>query len=147
MRDGWVFIIAFAAGVGIPIMAALNGGLGTRLGNPVIAAAVLTLVAFLTVMIILTVTGSFSSSAQWPAPALHYTAGLFASVYFVSITFAAPRIGVGNAIVMVLVGQVICAAIIDHFGLLGVPRAPIDVSRAAGVLFVVVGVFLARRTS
>ncbi|MEE4345405.1 MAG: DMT family transporter, partial [Paracoccaceae bacterium] len=30
-----------AAGIGIPILAALNAGLGTRLGSPVAAAAIL----------------------------------------------------------------------------------------------------------
>jgi len=33
------------AGIGIPIMAALNAGLGTRLESPALAAAVLFLVA------------------------------------------------------------------------------------------------------
>jgi bacterial/archaeal transporter family-2 protein len=34
-------VVMMAAGIGIPIMAALNSGLGVRLGNPVAASSIL----------------------------------------------------------------------------------------------------------
>ena len=37
-----------------------------------------------------------------------------------AITFAAPRIGLANAVFFVLLGQLLMAAAIDHFALLGV---------------------------
>ncbi len=62
------------------------------------------------------------------------------------MTFIAPRFGVGNAIFFVLVGQLISAATIDHFGLFGAMRFPVDAKRIAGIALMVAGVWLARRT-
>ena len=42
LSNAWVLsAIMVVAGIGIPVMAALNSGLGTRLGHPVLAAAIL----------------------------------------------------------------------------------------------------------
>lgn len=65
--------------------------------------------------------------------------------YATSITFIGPRFGMGNAIFFVLLGQIISAVIIDHFGLMGVPVARIDLIGIAGITLMVVWVLLARR--
>ena len=75
-----------------------------------------------------------------------YFGGLFVAFYVISVTFIAPRFGVGNAIFFVLVGQLTSAAIIDHFGLFGAQRFPVDTARLAGIALMVAGVWLARRT-
>jgi len=73
--------------------------------------------------------------------------GLLVALYVTTITAIAPRFGVGNAVFFVLLGQLISAAVIDHFGLLGVTRSEIDVARCAGLLLMVAGVFLSRKTA
>ena len=80
-------------------------------------------------------------------PAHFYFGGAFMAFYAISVTFIAPRFGVGNAIFFVLVGQLISAATIDHFGLFGAMRSAIDAKRIAGIALMVAGVYLARRTS
>jgi transporter family-2 protein len=50
--------------------------------------------------------------------------------YVLSITYIAPTFGVGNAVFFVLLGQLVSAAIIDHFGLFGAQVKPL-VSRCA----------------
>ncbi|MEM8648276.1 MAG: DMT family transporter, partial [Pseudomonadota bacterium] len=82
---------------------------------------------------------------RWPAPTILYAAGILFAVYILSITFLAPRIGVGNAVFLVLLGQLISSAIIDHFGLFGAPQVPITVKRMIGIAVMAVGVMLARR--
>ena len=143
---------AFAAimlltGVGIPILAALNGGLGTRLVSPMAASMILFGLAFLIATTGALLTGSigqirFSSDI----PFQFYFGGLFVAFYVIAVTFIAPRFGVGNAIFFVLVGQLISAATIDHFGLLGAMRSATDAKRIAGIALMVAGVWLARRT-
>jgi transporter family-2 protein len=59
-----------------------------------------------------------------------------------SVTFIAPHFGVGNAIVVVVFGQLISAAVIDHFGLVGAPIAPLSLMRAAGLSFMALGVLI-----
>ena len=139
--------IMLLTGVGIPILAALNGGLGGRLGSPMAASMILFGLAFLIATTGALATGSvgqvrFSSDI----PFAFYFGGLFVAFYVISVTFIAPRFGVGNAIFFVLVGQLISAAVIDHFGLFGAMRFPVDAKRLAGIALMVAGVWLARRT-
>jgi len=143
---------AFAAimlltGVGIPILAALNAGLGIRLGHPMAASVILFGVALLIAFAGALVTGAAGHirlSAEIPVH--FYLGGLFVAFYVIAVTFIAPRFGVGNAIFFVLVGQLISAAAIDHFGLFGAMRFPVDAKRLAGIALMVAGVYLARRT-
>lgn len=140
-------IIMLLTGIGIPILAALNGGLGGRLGSPMAASMILFGLAFLIATTGALATGSvgqirFSSDI----PFHFYFGGLFVAFYVIAVTFIAPKFGVGNAIFFVLVGQLISAAVIDHFALFGSMRFPVDAKRLAGIALMVAGVYLARRT-
>ena len=117
-----------AAGIGIPVLAALNAGLGTRLGSPVAAAAILFVVALGTTLLILALKGVPSLAVVITAPKHLFLAGLLVAFYILSITFIAPKFGVGNAVFFVLLGQLISAALIDHFGLFGARISPLSLS-------------------
>jgi transporter family-2 protein len=101
-----------AAGIGIPVLAALNAQLGSRLGSPVAAAVVLFCVALLTSLVVLAMTGPGPILALAGAPRHLMLAGLLVAFYILSITFIAPHFGVGNAVFFVLLGQLISAALI-----------------------------------
>jgi transporter family-2 protein len=45
-------------------------------------------------------------------------------------------------IALIIIGQLITGVVIDHFGWLGVVTRPIDLTRAIGVLALVVGGYL-----
>ena len=138
-------VILFIAGAGIPLMAALNAGLGVRLGNPIPAASVLFLLAFV-ITAVLTLTNPLPSKAEIIAMPVHYyLGGVFVAFYVLSITWIAPKIGLGNAIFIVLCGQLVAAAIIDHFGLLNVLKAPITTVRFVGIGLMVIGIYLAKK--
>jgi transporter family-2 protein len=134
-----------AAGIGIPVLAALNAGLGTRLGSPVAAAAILFIVALCTTLLILVLKGAPSLAAVITAPKHLFLAGLLVAFYILSITFIAPKFGVGNAVFFVLLGQLISAALIDHFGLFGARISPLSLSRAGGIALMAAGVFLTHK--
>jgi transporter family-2 protein len=55
------------------------------------------------------------------APLYAYLGGIIVAIYVVMITVLVPRIGVGTAIAFIVTGQILCAIIIDHFGLFGIP--------------------------
>jgi transporter family-2 protein len=138
--------LALFAGVLIPIMAALSGAMGRAFGNPSLAALLVTGGAFLAVLAFTVATGS----ARWPENLLHaatplqLAAGLGMAFYVISITYLAPRFGVGNAVMLVVAAQIASSAAIDHFGLFGAPQRPIDWLRAAGLAIMVVGVVIAQ---
>ena len=72
-------------------------------------------------------------------------AGLVVVFYILSITVAAPRIGVGTAVMLVLIGQLVSAALVDHFGWFGAIEVKISAMRLAGLALMAVGFVLARR--
>ncbi|MDF0602681.1 DMT family transporter [Psychromarinibacter sp. C21-152] len=133
--------IMLAAGVGIPILAALNAGLGQKLGSPIAAAAILFLVALAATGLCLALLGGSVRDAG-TVPWHFYLGGLFVAFYVLSITWIAPSFGVGNAVFFVLLGQLLSAAVIDHFGLFLAQSAPITPTRALGIVVMVAGVFL-----
>ncbi len=140
--------IMLLTGIGIPILAALNSGLGARLGSPMAACVILFGVALLIAIAGALATGTLGDVGYSPGIPFHFYFGaLFMAFYVIAVTFIAPRFGVGNAIFFVLVGQLISAATIDHFGLFGAMRSAIDAKRIAGIALMVAGVYLARRTA
>ena len=134
-----------AAGVGIPVLAALNAGLGTRIGSPVTAGAILFTVALATALLVVAVKGAPALATVAAAPKHLFLGGLLIAFYVLSITIIAPKFGVGNAIFFVLLGQLASAALIDHFGLFGARITPLSLSRSAGIALMAAGVFLTQK--
>lgn len=134
-----------AAGIGIPVLAALNARLGAYIGSPPAAAVILFCVALSATVIVLFITDPRPIMRAWGAPKHLFLAGLFVAFYVLSVTFVAPHFGVGRSVFFVLIGQLISAAIIDHFGLMGAMQAPLTLSRAGGIALMASGVWLAMR--
>jgi len=138
-------VIMLAAGIGIPVLAGLNAALGVRLGNPAAAAVLLFAVAFGAAVIVFFLTGA-RGMANLPGTPKHlFLAGLFVAFYVLSVTWIAPHFGVGNAIFFVLAGQLISAALIDHFGLFGAEPTALSLTRFAGILLMMAGIFLTQK--
>jgi transporter family-2 protein len=138
--------IMLAAGIGIPVLAALNAALGQRLGAPVAATVILFLVALSAALVMLALTGSAPALAKAPGAPKHlFLAGLLVAFYVLSITYVAPHFGVGNAVFFVLLGQLVSAAAIDHFGLFGAQVSPLSLMRAGGIGLMAAGVWLTQQ--
>jgi transporter family-2 protein len=73
---------------------------------------------------------------------VHYAGGLIVGFYVLSITFIAPRFGVGNAILFAVTAQLVTSAVIDHFALAGAAPRPVTVMRVVGLLMVIAGVVI-----
>lgn len=138
-------IIMLLAGMGIPLLAALNAALGVRLGSPAAAAAVLFAVALAAGLVVLVLTGPQALMRAGGAPRHLYLGGLFVAFYVLAVTYIAPHFGVGNAIFFVLLGQLVSAAAIDHFGLFGARINPLTGTRMAGIALMALGVWVTQR--
>ena len=137
--------VMLLAGLGIPVMAALNGGLGTKLQNPALATTILFVVGGLLSIVYLVVSGSLPKSVPGHIPVYYYFGGTFVIFYILTITWVAPKFGVGNAVSFVLLGQIVSMAVIDHFRLFGAPYNPVNLVRFAGLVLMAIGIFLAVR--
>jgi bacterial/archaeal transporter family-2 protein len=141
-----IAVLMFLTGVGIPIMAAFNSGLGQQLGSPVAATFVLFVVGLILASVVLVMSGGLPDLSRFTFERPHiYFGAAFILFYALSITWAAPRIGVGNAVFFVLLGQLVAAAAIDHFGLWGAVKTEITTRRIAGIAVMALGVYLARK--
>jgi len=139
-------LLMLVAGLGIPIMAALNGNLGTKLHSPTLATTILFIVGgAISLGYLLLSGGGTKLNNEQPIPAYFYMGGLFVSFYIFSITWVAPKFGIGNAVSFVLLGQLISMTIIDHYGLLGARQYAISMQRTVGLVFMALGVFLVVR--
>ncbi len=138
--------VMLVVGLGIPIFAALNGGLATRLQNPILASmvALLAAVGVITSALLLT-EGVPKLSFDASIPFWFYLGGVFVAIYILGMTWIAPRFGVGNAVAFVLLGQLISMALIDHFAWFGAAHHSITLQRVAGLALMTVGVFLSVR--
>ena len=106
--------VMLAAGIGIPVLAALNAQLGNRIGSPAAAATVLFIVALCATTATLFLTTGAAALANVPAqPKYLLLGGFFVAFYVLSVTWIAPRFGVGNAVFCVLLGQILAASVID----------------------------------
>jgi transporter family-2 protein len=76
------------------------------------------------------------------APLFSYAGGLIVATYVIMITILTPRLGVGAAIGLIVTGQILCAVLIDHFGLLNAAVRPINWMRFIGMLLMIAGVYL-----
>jgi transporter family-2 protein len=139
-----IYAALFLAGVGIPIMAALNASLGSRLDNPLAAVLVLSVVAAACSLTLLTITGHPNWGQLQSVHPAHLMAGTIFVFYLGTITFGAPRIGLGNAVILILFGQIVCSTVIDHFALFGAIKHSISPQRIIGVVMLGMGVALAR---
>ncbi len=134
-------LIMLAAGIGIPVLAALNAALGQRLGSPVAAALILFVVALAATGAVFLVSGASLNGALSAPPHL-FLGGTLVAFYVLTITWVAPTFGVGNAVFFVLIGQLVSAAAIDHYALFGAAQHPLTLARAGGIAVMAAGVFL-----
>jgi bacterial/archaeal transporter family-2 protein len=137
--------LMFLIGLAIPVMASLNAALGLRIGSPAIAALILFGVAFLCIGLVALIRGEH---ADLGARNLHWSlflGGTVVASYILAMTMLAPRIGIGNAVMLVLLGQLVSAALIDHIGLLGTSSHPMTLTRFIGLLGMAAGAFIAIR--
>ena len=149
--DGFQQTLFYAAvmlvvGLGIPVFAALNGGLALRLQNPMLASTFALLAAIVVIVSVLLLSeGLPDLRFDRSIPIGFYFGGVFVAIYILGMTWIAPKFGVGNAVAFVLLGQLMSMAAIDHFGLFGAARFPVDLQRLGGLALMTIGVFLAVR--
>lgn len=144
MKNTFIFaFIMLVAGLGVPLMATLNSGLGARLQSPALAASILFLVGLaISIVYLLAVEGVPMTIYKENTPWYFYFGGFFVMFYILSITSVAPHFGISNAVSFVLLGQLVAMSLIDHYGLIGVPKYLLNPQRIIGLLLMAVGVMM-----
>lgn len=149
MREYLVLgIWSLLAGAGIPLIGVLNSGLTRSIGNPFAATAVMFAIAMLAaIALTLAVFGAPAVSKLASSSPLNYAAGLLIGFYALSATIIIPRFGAARFIAFIVVAQIVTSATIDHYGLFGIPRRPLDLAKAVGLAVIVGGILIMQISS
>lgn len=143
----WIAMLAVVlAGGATALQAPTNARLATAVAGPVNAAFVSFAVGTAALGILAAILHTRPDIAASKAlPWYAWVGGLYGAIFVVAAAWAVPRLGVAMTITLMVAGQLMISLVLDHFGALGVPQAPISLTRLAGVALVIGGVLLVRR--
>jgi len=144
----YYYLMALIGGAAATTQVGVNGRLLSHLGSPVFTSFIsfsvgtvgLALIYILAIMAGVQQVPSLSAIPQ--TSAWMWTGGLLGAFYVFTTIICAPKIGFANLYSLVIAGQLFLAITLDHFGLLGSPLHAVTPLRAAGVLFLITGVYL-----
>ena len=142
----FVIVAVILGGAAASLQAPTNAKLANAVGSPVNAAfvsfavgtAVLAVAAFL-------MQARPDMTAVRAAPWYLWIGGLYGAAFVVAATWGVPRLGVATTIILMVAGQLLLSLVLDHIGLMGMPKQPISWGRVAGVALVIAGVVMVRR--
>jgi transporter family-2 protein len=136
-------MLAATAGLAGSVQAAVMGELGERVGIvPAVAFSVIAAL-FIGLAALLVWERSFAGvRAALHEPAWLWLGALMSVFIVFAITVGPPRIGVTATIGIVIAGNLLSAALIDRYGLLGQDVIPIDRWRLLGLLLLAAGAAL-----
>lgn len=139
--------LAMLAGILIAVQAPTNAILGKASGSPVIAAFISFVVGTVALgAFVARNPGGLLTPELRSVPWYAWIGGLYGAFFVAVAAFGAPRIGVGPLLTAAIGGQLLAAIVLDHYGLLGLARQPVNFEKIAGVGLVLIGAWLVRRS-
>ncbi|PVX42815.1 transporter family-2 protein [Pasteurella langaaensis DSM 22999] len=138
-------IIALCAGFALSIQAAINSQLASALiGQPAVAALVSFVMGSIVLLVICWWKADLAIAWQHipKQPWWKLIGGPLGALVVFTTIFLAPKIGVTNMLFFIIIGQLIAATIIDHFGLIGMNVRPIQVWQVIGLIVIACGLTL-----
>lgn len=133
-------VLALISGVLMAVQGSLNAGLSKAIGL-LEATFVVQFTGTILVMILLFLfnMGKGSLSAWQDAPWYSWLGGVIGVAIIYLVAASIPSVGVANATTAIIVGQVLTAIIIDHFGGFGLDRISCSTQQIFGLVLLAVG--------
>lgn len=135
-------LIALIAGVALASQSAINTQLAKAVGNePLIA----TLISFAVGTILLFFIALFKTdlwaglTALPQQPWWKLIGGALGALVVFTTVLLAPKLGITAMLFFIIVGQLLTAATIDHFGLIGMPVREVNFTKFIGLVIVAFG--------
>lgn len=135
-------LATFAVGALIAVQPPVNSELAKRT-SVVAAAFIATTIAALALALLALVLGEAGQVRRVPhIPPLYLTGGLMGAV-LVSVSLVTVRtLGAGGVVAATVSGQLVVAAILDKYGVLGLDRIGLTPARVAGFVLLLAGTAL-----
>lgn len=141
-----LLLLSVFIGVMLTVHLAMNGAVGAALANPRVGNALFWCIGAVTAVLI--------GATGWQAGALNglssvnpimLTAGAIGATLVFGIAWLIPQVGAGPFTIALLVGQLVSAMVLSHFGWLGSPKQPVATANLIGVVVMIVGIVLTTR--
>ncbi|KGR79000.1 DMT family transporter [Ureibacillus manganicus] len=134
-------LLALIGGMVMAIQVQINGGLGKKIG--VIESAFFNFaLGTLVLLFILIFAGNGQISSMATVPKWQLVGGILGAFFVIVQVLVVPKIGVSTTLLAIIVGQIILSVLIDHFGLFGAERRPVDTNKIAAVALMFIALYL-----
>ncbi|MFU8770169.1 MAG: DMT family transporter [Desulfotignum sp.] len=144
MNTVYLIMIAVVGGIAVALQAQLMGSIDKHVGT--LESVFVTYGGggfIIGIIMILLRGGNLSSLSQVPWYTL--LAGPTGLVLIAAIGYSVPRLGLVPAFTILVAAQFMTAALMDQFGLLGAEIRQISLSRVAGMVVMLAGIWLTLR--
>lgn len=146
MDRGLALLLTAVAGGLVALQAPINSALGRSVGTFQAAFVSFTIGTLLLAVIATLFKGGLGQVGEARHLSWYYlTGGLLGAAYVTTILVTVRTLGAGGAVAATIAGQLTMSVVIDHYGLLGVNRDPVDALKLAGVALLAVGTYLVVR--
>lgn len=140
-------ILLFAAGALTAAQGPTNARLALGVGSVINAS----LISFIVGTIALTLLALFlqvrpEAQAVRALPWWSWLGGLYGCLFVAGIAWGVPRLGISTTLSLVVAGQLIFGVILDHYGAFGAAPHPVNWSRIGGIVLIIGGMLLVRRS-
>ena len=140
-------LVAIVGGVLLAVQAPTNALLGKASGSAIVAAFISFLIGTIALGAAVAVTsGKLFDPGLKQVPWYAWMGGFYGAFFVAAAAFGAPRVGLGVFLTAAIAGQLAAALVLDHYGLFGLARHPVTLTRAAGLVLVLVGAVLVRKS-
>lgn len=139
--------MAFVSGALMPLQAGINGLLAKEVSSALNAATISFLVGTVALLILALLQRdsvsieTFKGLHWW-----HWAGGMLGAFFVFTAAFVAPKIGALLFMALVLLGQLSSAIFLDNQGWVGYKETPINVGKIAGLVLILGGVWVIRRS-
>jgi transporter family-2 protein len=138
--------LAALVGVLLAIQSPTNALLGRAAGSSLTGALISFLIGAAALVAVVVATGNARLSPDLRTlPWYGWLGGLYGAAFVAAAAYLAPRIGAGALLTAAIAGQIVAGLLLDHYGLIGMPRHPITWPRGLGAALVLAGAVLVRR--
>jgi transporter family-2 protein len=141
-------LLAFLAGVLLPLQIAFNNKLTSFSQNPITSSLISFSVGTISLLIYSAAQlPSFQKSLQHihQAPGHAWLGGLLGAFYIISTIIVSPKIGIATFLAIVIGGQLIMSLALDNFDWLGAEVKVLTWTKLFGMLLMIVGILIMKK--
>ena len=137
-----LMLAALVTGALVPLQLVFNGQLGGVTRNAFTASLIVFVTGAAVVAVLVAVLRPALPTVAdlVAAPRTIWLGGIIATGYIIAIVVLTPRLGVGLTTGLILVGQIVTALALDHFGAFGTPQHTLGLGRAIGLALMIAGI-------